>query len=94
MPHLKELYGRYKDQGLVLIGVHSDKNTAEGEKVAKELGMNYPIAFDPEGKLMKAFGCDSFPDYVVIDRKGTVRVVDLANAEVDKAVEALLKEKA
>ena len=94
MPHLKELYGRYKDQGLVLIGVHSDKNTAEGEKVAKDLAMNYPIAFDPEGKLMKSFGCDSFPDYVVIDRKGTVRVVDLANAEVDKAVEALLKEKA
>lgn len=93
MPHLKELYGRYKDQGLILIGVHSDKGTADGEKVAKENALTYPVAFDPEAKLMNAFGCDSFPDYVIIDRKGIVRVVDLANGEVDKAVEALLKEK-
>ncbi|MBX3118049.1 MAG: TlpA family protein disulfide reductase [Fimbriimonadaceae bacterium] len=94
MPHLKELHARYKDQGLVLIGVHSDKDTAKGRVVAEENKLPFLIAFDEPGELMKAFGCDSYPDYVVIDRKGIVRVVDLANAEVDRAIELLLKEKA
>ena len=55
--------------------------------------MKYPVAFDG-GKLMKAFKCDSFPDYVIVDRKGKARVVDLANGDVEKAVKMLLAEKA
>ena len=55
--------------------------------------MKYPVAFDG-GKLMKALKCDSFPDYVVIDKKGNVRVVDLANSEVEKAIKMMLAEKA
>ena len=54
--------------------------------------MDYPVTFDG-GKLMKKFNCDSFPDYVVIDKKGIVRVVDLANAEVEKAIQMMLAEK-
>ncbi len=79
---------------MVLIGVHSDADAAKGQAVVKELGMPWPIAQDGKGETMKAFHCDSFPDYCLIDRKGIVRAVDLANAEVDKAVEALIKEKA
>jgi hypothetical protein len=52
-----------------------------------------PIALDAKGDLMKAFHCDSFPDYCLIDRKGIVRIVDLANSEVSNAVEALIQEK-
>ena len=55
--------------------------------------MKYAVAFDG-GKLMKKFGCDSFPDYVIIDRKGITRVVDLDNDDVEKAVKMLLAEKA
>lgn len=93
MPHLKELYGRYKDQGLVLIGVHSDPDGAKMRATVKELGMVWPIAFDGQSKTMKAMDADSFPDYYVIDKKGLVRFADLANAEVDRAVGMLIKEK-
>ena len=43
---------------------------------------------------MKAYGGNSYPDYFVIDRKGNLRFADLANAELDKAVELLLAEPA
>ena len=55
--------------------------------------MKYLVAFDG-GKLMKAFHLDGFPDYVIIDRKGNTRVVDLDNDDVEKAVKMLLAEKA
>jgi len=93
VPHLKELYGRYKDQGLVLIGVHSDADVAKMKAVVTELGINFPIAQDGERKTMKAFHGDSYPDYYVIDRSGKVRFADLANAELDRAVEMLIKER-
>ena len=52
----------------------------------------YPVAIDTEGKTVDAFAVDSFPDYYVIDRSGRVRAADLANAELDRVVEILLKE--
>jgi hypothetical protein len=93
VPKLNELHEKYAKDGLVLIGVHSDPDTAKGQESVKTDGMKYLVSFDG-GKLMKAFKCDSFPDYVVIDHKGIVRAVDLSNAEVEKAIKALIAEKA
>ena len=92
MPKLKELHDKYAKDGLVLIGVHSDPKTDEGQKVAKELAMNYTVSYDG-GKLMKVFNLDSFPDYVIIDHRGIVRAVDLANGDAEKAIKMLLDEK-
>lgn len=93
MPHLKELYRRTKDQGLVLIGIHSDPDVEKMRAAVKENGLDYPIAQDGAKKTMQAMHADSFPDYYLIDRSGKVRFADLANAELDRAVELLLKEK-
>ncbi len=92
MPHLKELYAKHKDDGLVVIGVHTK---SQGEKMAdyvQEADLTWPIALDAEGETVKAFAVDSYPDYYLIDRKGDLRVADLANSDLDRAVEILLKE--
>jgi thiol-disulfide isomerase/thioredoxin len=92
MPHLKELYEKHKDNGLVVIGIHT-KN--QGEKMAdyvREADLTWPIALDPEGETVKAFAVDSYPDYYLIDANGDLRVADLANGDLDRAVEILLKE--
>ncbi len=60
---------------------------------AKEQKIGYPIAIDAEGKTVKAFHVDSFPDYYVIGRSGKLRFADLANRELDAVVKKLLKEK-
>lgn len=94
MPHLKELATKHHDAGLVVIGVHT---TNGGDKMAAfvaEQGIHYPVAIDVDGKTVKAFAVDSYPDYYLVDRAGNLRVADLANAEVDRVVEALLKEPA
>lgn len=94
MPHLKELYASKKDEGLVIIGIHT---TRGGEKMAeyvKDQEINYPVAIDEDSKTVRAFGGNSYPDYFVIDRAGNLRFADLANAELDRAVELLLAEEA
>lgn len=92
VPKLNELHEKFGKDGLVVLGIHSDKDTAKGVAAVTEEGIKYPVALDG-GVFFKAIGCDSYPDYVLVDRKGTVRVVDLANSEVERAVKALLAEK-
>lgn len=92
-PHVKALASKYGPQGFVVIGVHSDPNREKMVEVAKELGMTYPILFDGDKSILRSFGADSFPDYYLVDRKGVLRFADLANREVDRAVELLIAEK-
>ena len=94
MPHLKELYEARKEQGLVIIGVHSTQGGGDMEAFVREQGIKYPVALDVEGRTVKAFAADSYPDYYLIDRSGKLRVADLANAGLDDAVTRLLAEKA
>lgn len=92
-PHIKALASKFGPKGLVVIGVHSDPNREKMAEVAKELGMNYPLLFDGDKTVLNRFGADSFPDYYLVDRKGILRFADLANREVDRAVELLIAEK-
>lgn len=91
---MKELYGRYKSQGLVLIGVHSDDNAAEMKKAVKTHKITWPIAQDTKGKTLKAYESNAFPTYALVDRKGKLRVMDVEPEELERVIKLLLKEKA
>ena len=94
MPHLKELHATKKDEGLVLIGIHSTNGGDAMAKYVTDQKIDYPVAIDSDGATVKSYGGNSYPDYFVIDRKGILRFADLANSELDKAVDLLLAEKA
>jgi thiol-disulfide isomerase/thioredoxin len=92
MPHLKELYAKHKEEGLVVIGVHTTNGGDEMAEYVKEESLSWPVAVDVEKKTVAAFHVDSYPDYYVIDRAGNLRVADLANSQLDRVVETLLQE--
>ncbi len=92
MPHLKELHAAKKDQGLVLIGIHSTNGGDKMKAFVEKKEIAYPVAVDKDGATVKAFGGNSYPDYFVIDRAGNLRFADLANSELDRAVDLLLAE--
>jgi thiol-disulfide isomerase/thioredoxin len=93
MPHLKELYAKHKKDGLVIVGIHTTGGAEAMPEFIEEQEIPWPVAVDVEGKTVEAFAVDSFPDYYLIDRRGMLRVADLQNADVDRVVEILLKEK-
>ncbi len=88
-----ELARRYEDQGLVLIGIHTKNKGDQMAAYAKKVEINFPIAVDSDGKTVKAFAVNSYPDYYLIDRAGKLRVADLANGDLERAVKVLLAEK-
>ena len=56
--------------------------------------IGYPVAADVGGRTFASYRCDSYPDYCLIDRAGTLRVADLANGDLERAVQVLLAEDA
>jgi hypothetical protein len=91
MPHLSEMATRFEDQGLVLIGIHTENAWETMADYVLKNDIPFPVCVDSEGTIA-AFGADSYPDYCLIDRHGILRVADLANSGVDDAVATLLAE--
>ncbi len=94
MPHLNELFKKYDRKDLVILGIHTTNGAEKMADYVKSSGILYPVAADREKRTVGAFRVDSFPDYYVIDRAGKLRFADLANAELDRAIATLVKEKA
>ncbi len=95
IPHNNELLKKYKDKGLVIIGVCTSSHGQEQFVAnAKEHNIEYPAARDPELKTEQAWAVHYYPTYAVIDRKGIVRAIGLQPQYVETVVQKLLAEPA
>ena len=57
---------------VVVLGLAEDRDVARVRRVAKELGITYPVASAPR-EVLSAYGVDTFPTTVIIDPDGSVR---------------------
>jgi peroxiredoxin len=63
------------DLEFVVVGTNKDGDTPDRVRAfAQHRHISLPIAFDPEQAAMRAFGLNGFPNLVVIDRTGYVRL--------------------
>jgi thiol-disulfide isomerase/thioredoxin len=93
IPHNNELLKKYKDKGLVIVGVcTSNRGQEKMEQTASARGIAYPTARDPQLTSQKAWQVHYYPTYAIVDRKGTVRIVGLKPNYVEQAVKKLLAE--
>ncbi len=93
IPHNNEMLGKYKDKGLVLVGVcTSSRGQEKMPATVKDRGIAYPTARDATLKAQKTWQVHYYPTYAVVDRKGVVRVIGLQPQNVEKVVQKLLAE--
>jgi len=92
MPWFEEMYGKYKAQGLVVLGLDQDDgdDKAAIAAAAKKIGVSYPILM-PDEKTPKAYGgVDYLPETFYVDAKGDV-VEATAGAPTRDEIEANVK---
>ena len=95
IPHNNDLLKKYKDKGLVIVGVcTSNRGQEKMEQVAKDRGIQYPTARDPQLAAQKAWQVHYYPTYAIVDRKGIVRAVGLQPNHVETVIKKLLAEPA
>ena len=67
LAHYDELYKKHKDQGLIVLAIHSAEGADEVDAFIAERGYELPIAVD-EGASAQRYGIWSFPQSVLLDR--------------------------
>lgn len=95
IPHNNELLAKYKNQGLVIVGVCTNKRGQENmEATVQDRGIEYPTAKDSQLLSQAAWHVHYYPTYALVDRKGIVRVIGLQPPYVEDVVKKLLAEPA
>jgi thiol-disulfide isomerase/thioredoxin len=78
LPYLKAWYEKYKDHGLVIIGVHApefafEKDPANVRRAVAQLGVAYPVALDNDFAIWQGFNNQYWPAHYFIDATGQIR---------------------
>ena len=100
LPYTEGWAAKYKDAGLVVIGVHTpefafEKERSNVEKAVRDLKIDYPVAIDSDYKIWQAFNNEYWPAHYFIDGKGRIRYHHFGEgeyAESERVIQQLLKE--
>ena len=99
MPAIEKAYQRYKDAGLMVIGLNMTSQDSESDVRAfvQEFGLTFPIVLDRDGSVQSRYQLLGLPSTYFIDQKGIIRSVvvggPLSEGTIQSNVEDLLQEK-
>ena len=100
LPYVRAWAEKYKDKGLVVIGVHSpefafEKNVDNVRRATKDMGVGYPVAIDNDLAIWRAFKNEAWPALYFIDAKGRIRHHQFGEGDYERAekvIQQLLEE--
>jgi hypothetical protein len=100
LPYLQEWHRRYARHGLRVIGVHSPefdfgRERAAVEDAVRTLGIEFPVAPDPDFEVWRIYGNEVWPSLYLWDRRGVLRHRHFAEGgyeNTERTIQALLRE--
>lgn len=100
LPYVRAWAEKYRDQGLVVIGVHTpefpfEKNLENVRRAAKDMRVDYPIAIDNDYAIWRAFQNDYWPALYLVDVQGRIRYHHFGEGEYEqseRSIQRLLAE--
>jgi thiol-disulfide isomerase/thioredoxin len=90
LPYVRAWSEKYKDRGLVVIGVHSpefafEKNVDNVRRAAKDMKVNYPIAIDNNYSIWRALKNEYWPALYFVDARGRIRHHHFGEGEYEQS---------
>ena len=78
LPFVQAWYEKYKDHGLVVLGVHApefafEKDENNVRRAVADLGVHYPVAIDNDYAIWRGFDNHYWPAHYFIDARGGIR---------------------
>ena len=98
LPYVTAWDERYRDRGLVVVGVHAPEFGFEHDldnvrRAVRELGVGYPVVIDNDFTIWRSFDNHYWPAAYLVDRDGRVRFHHFgegAYEEIERAIQQLL----
>jgi hypothetical protein len=99
-PYVKAWHERYAALGLRVIGVHTPgysfgRERAQVERAVKRLGIEYPVALDPNYEVWQLYGNEGWPARYLFDNSGWLRFIHYGEGEyleTELAIHEVLRE--
>ena len=100
MPYVKSWAAKYKDAGLVVVGVHTPEFSFEHERsnvewATRTFHIGFPVAIDSDYSIWQAFHNEAWPAQYIVDGKGQIRYRHYGEGEyveMERVIQKLLKE--
>jgi thiol-disulfide isomerase/thioredoxin len=100
LPYVRAWAEKYKNQGLVVIGIHTpefefEKTIDNVRRASTEMKIDYPIALDNDYAVWRAFGNHYWPALYFIDTQGRIRHHQFGEGEYERSewvIQQLLSE--
>ena len=94
LPYVRTWAEKYKDQGLVVIGVHSpefafERDIANVKRAAHDLDLQFPIAIDNGFAIWRAFSNQYWPASYFIDAQGRIRFHHFGEGEYERSEQVI-----
>ena len=98
LPHVTGLYAKYRDRGLVVVGIHTpefpfERSASNVQAALKRHGITYPVAQDNDSRTWNAWHNQYWPAQYIIDQNGKVVFQHAGEGqyeEIDRTVGRLL----
>src|SRR5215831_9497910 len=90
MPYVRAWSEKYKDRGLIVIGVHTpefpfEKDEDNVRRAVKEMQIPFPIAIDSDYAIWNAFRNQYWPALYFVDARGRIRHHHFGEGEYDRS---------
>jgi thiol-disulfide isomerase/thioredoxin len=90
LPYVRAWAEKYKDQGLVVIGVHTPEFSFEHDlenvrRAVKDMWVSYPIAIDNDYTIWSAFNNHYWPALYLLDAQGHLRYHHFGEGEYQRS---------
>ena len=85
-PALQEMWDRYRDQGVVFVGVTYLDAPEASQAFVKEFGLAYANGVDEGRRISRAYGVVAVPETFVIDRGGNIAAVHVGEIEAEDLI--------
>jgi thiol-disulfide isomerase/thioredoxin len=77
LPHVTELYAKYRNRGLVIVGVHTpefpfERSASNVQAALKRHGITYPVAQDNNSQTWNAYRNQYWPAQYIVDQSGKI----------------------
>ncbi|HEV7306574.1 cytochrome c biogenesis protein DipZ [Ensifer sp.] len=102
IPYVRAWAEKYRDQGLVVIGVHApefafEKQIGNVEQAVRDFQITYPVAIDNNFAIWRAFANNYWPAHYFIDAEGQIRYTHFGEGDYEgseRVIQDLLAEAA
>jgi len=87
LPALQSAYQRFRDKGVILVGVDLKENAETIQNFTTQFGLTYPLLLDRDGAISERYQVRGIPTTVIVDADGVVRARHVGPLTEDKFAE-------